>query len=1309
MFRNLLLISILFVFHIAQAQCPSSVGASFQNNTSFPLAGCDTKTGVFQNTSTIQLTDVASFEWDYGNDITAAGTEDSTALWASTSYTYTKNGGFNVKLTISSKSGCTDSFSISNAVANVVLEPEITSSRDFLENNKVCFNVNNLQNVPVSNFLWNFGNPPAGPQNTNRITLSPCFNFPLGPNLVTLRIQAGPCDVTVTDTVIIEGPAATIEVPSNRIDFAEKFQCGTSDSIHFTNSSLFYNNDSNADDDDSTILVKGKKRFVFNYIPPQGGSGMGQGDQTPVSPVNINRAMGSQVVRTWNFGDQYAPQCTTSTAKGLNIGVNCNYSEDEFPVHKYQSWDSVYYNSYFLTNHIFTETVYNEILNQCSIESIDTSDRVRHRSIYDATVPSKYNATLELIDTIKLLASSDNVLIDFRKPDASKMTKSGGVPCPFTGNPAFVQQFDLNTDGQSYFAVNFDTLFNPITQNTSWWAYNSGGVLAPPTPGSPIPFVLPYSIAGTAGDEFVKGYSPGEIGTKGFRTPEGSISMGVIVGNGPATSTQPATCLDTAYYTDILRIKPIDPSFEILSPTGSRKEICAGGDAYFKLNEEAQDDIKNLRLNFGYPGNGIGEGPGINFYFEDFNYLQPYTGPKSGRNDAGITYNGQDWLYNSVTRINVYGINGQNGLVIVQDTLETIVTAIIKDWKTELELDNTIGLDLFNNLWGYNNIPEKDLYKLLGNGTNGCLDTTGIGYFFTIKNLEYKANNGDDVIIRGSKRYRYTDATKTDSIEVAHVLHFRDSSLQGYDTLIVGTDTTFGVWKHSYTYKDSSDGQLKILNASGLMNPNVTITNLDYCDSRASKLLNVGYHNVASVDAPVYKGEAVTLLDNIRYWQYGDENFLTYPFADTNYWNDPSRVAAGLETFKVDWDISNGITDWTTGINRSLNNTYTQPGTYTITMASKDRLNCRDTFSFDIAVLERPSITVDFVDSVLNPWDCNAQVLLSDLSFVSDDNCSTAPCDSVIAWNWTFSNGESSSLQNPTIATINKEDQTIGVKLVATTANGLSDSVKRNITVFAGNKPSQPDFSYSVNDKTLSTEVISVDPQSNYAWEWGDGATSSGSSSGNTYINSGLYNVTLTQTDTASQCISDSTKSVNIGGCNALFGYQKDTASNFAILLLDSSTGSSLSYLWNWGDGNTSTGSSPSHDYTTSGLYLVTLTVSNTNCSSTFSDSLGMDTSGNLLKKDGFRVQVGTAGISKLNKIEAKVYPNPTNGNLTAEVASGQIQKIELYTLDGKEVNTTINKASSQKWLLQFSGASGRYILITTTTKGSSKQIVEMN
>jgi PKD repeat protein len=61
---------------------------------------------------------------------------------------------------------------------------------------------------------------------------------------------------------------------------------------------------------------------------------------------------------------------------------------------------------------------------------------------------------------------------------------------------------------------------------------------------------------------------------------------------------------------------------------------------------------------------------------------------------------------------------------------------------------------------------------------------------------------------------------------------------------------------------------------------------------------------------------------------------------------------------------------------------------------------------------------------------------------------------------------------------------------------------------------------------------------------------------------------------------------------------------NGSVAFSDSSTGTPLTYSWNFGDGNTSASASPNHTYAANGTYYVCLTVTNTSGDSTKCDSV---------------------------------------------------------------------------------------------------------
>lgn len=1292
---------------------------TFFTNTSGATVGCNGTLGSFINTSTITRSKIYSFEWHYGDGTIQKGTKDSLLLWNGTSHLYTTGGSYGVTLKTYASSGCEDEFTINAAIINVSLNPKITKNKDIFsfDENPISFGVNGLGTAePVNQFMWNFGEPSSGPNNFSSTTLTPTHTFGLGAKLVSLRIQAGPCDITTYDTIQIVGPHAQIEAVNNRISQAEKIQCGTADSIHFSNASLFYHNDNNPLDEDSVILVNGTSQFAFNYTPPSNGGSIGTGDQAALtSAAHIaNRTMGSQVQRIWNFGDEYAPQCTTSLAKGLNIGLNCNYSEDEFPVHKYQSWDSIYRNYYYSTNYTFKCTKYNETISTCYIENIDTANAAKHRELFDNQIAKEYTATLWLRDTVNNRESTDNISIDIRKPDASKMTLVSGTPCPFTssGTTGYQLEFDMNAGGKSYFAVNFDS----VSYGASGFTPYNQGILAPPKPGSPVPFLLPYNITGGLGDKFVKGYTPGEIGSSTVRTPKGSFTMGLIVGKGPLSANGgPPTCVDTAWYPDIFRIPTLDASFDIVAPSADKKYICAGESAAFEIDEPFQNDIATLRWNWGHQGNG--EGPDFDFYIEEFNYLQKYTGPSPTRNDKDVAYAGEDWLYNYIVRSTLTDVAGIS-------ILDTIVSAIVKDWKTEATYESPETYDALSQNLGCSEVPKEEQYKLWGDGTFGCIDTTGLSAAISTTLSEYRSYNGDTVYMVDNKRYRYTNATHTDSIEVAHVLHFRDSSLQGYDTLIDGTDTTLGVWKKEYTYQKVVDGDTLTLRAKGALSPSLSLTNTTGCEARGAELLNVGFIADFSIqENNLCEGLEVVVDDYIRYYQYGEEDPFTYPIKTLDNWNDPQRYTASppLETFHADWNASTIEFDSTRSL--PLRWTYNEQGEYEITIVAEDSTGCTDTTELYVSVSD---INLDF--SYTEDFS-NCETIIN----FTDNTTVSTPKDSILSWRWDFGDGTRRSiLQNP--QHIFTSSGFFEVTMIAYSLNGCIDSVKKVISI----PGPQPKFGFIRSlvfgedpaqicpgqpFKLINTSTGNPISSPTFQIIWGDKNSSNGGKIGDTishiYTEPGTYELHLIMEDNsfdASRCsrIFPDTSNSLLNKTKIIVIVNPKPSASISVGTSPTYEGHPTSFTAkldskytriNWFMGNGDIINLPNsqnkqiiYKYPQTGIYQVILAPE-------------FNQYPRCWARDTFELEVLDASLNSIVEpsIDLEIFPNPASDVIYIVSKEGEtVHNIELTDILGKSCTPTTSKFGS-KTTIDVSGlAAGNYILKVTISKGTTTKKIQI-
>jgi len=118
------------------------------------------------------------------------------------------------------------------------------------------------------------------------------------------------------------------------------------------------------------------------------------------------------------------------------------------------------------------------------------------------------------------------------------------------------------------------------------------------------------------------------------------------------------------------------------------------------------------------------------------------------------------------------------------------------------------------------------------------------------------------------------------------------------------------------------------------------------------------------------------------------------------------------------------------------------------------------------------------------------------------------------------------------------------------------------------------------------------------------------------------------------------------------------------VVFSDLSTGGVVSYLWDLGDGNTSTLSDPTHTYTTNGNYTVCLTVTTANgCTDSICSS----------------VQVSSVGINENSLSDITIYPNPTlNNQVTIANQNNEILSISISNVIGQHVwNGSISKTET--------------------------------
>lgn len=272
------------------------------------------------------------------------------------------------------------------------------------------------------------------------------------------------------------------------------------------------------------------------------------------------------------------------------------------------------------------------------------------------------------------------------------------------------------------------------------------------------------------------------------------------------------------------------------------------------------------------------------------------------------------------------------------------------------------------------------------------------------------------------------------------------------------------------------------------------------------------------------------------------------------------------------WDFGDGI-----GTSNLQNPTYTYPneGDYTISLTVTHETGCQD------IITDAVSYYIPEVAFSISP-DCEV-FTFSDLT--------TLVSGSITNWAWDFGDGLGTSiLQNPSYTYLNPGEYT--VSLTVTTSIGCQVSADSIISFY--NPTAGFTYDNICGDFEFQNESIVADGELTYFWDFDDGNTSTDENPVHSYINGGDYEVSLTVThesgctDTYMEMVSfyfpiaQFSNDVACVGIETCF-YDESIANSDSI----------STWIWNFGNGNSSSSQNPCIVYTSPGQYIVTLVVVN--------------------------------------------------------------------------------------------------------------------
>lgn len=256
---------------------------------------------------------------------------------------------------------------------------------------------------------------------------------------------------------------------------------------------------------------------------------------------------------------------------------------------------------------------------------------------------------------------------------------------------------------------------------------------------------------------------------------------------------------------------------------------------------------------------------------------------------------------------------------------------------------------------------------------------------------------------------------------------------------------------------------------------------------------------------------------------------------------DSSYTTDGTTLQQWQWNSSNGQAS--TQQNPSF--TYTNAGTDTVKLVVQNSRGCfSDTFKRVITINERPIAKPGILSGLCE----NKAFQFADSSTVSNG--------SITGWSWIFSNGNTSTAQNPAQGFAPGSGN---AQLIVTSSAGCqSDPANRPFVV-----KSKPLISFSFANgcikDTIRFSATTNTPINAWVWNYGDGAI--GSTQNTTYVYGipNTYPVTLTARDMEG-CFSDTLKrDIIIAGSNANAGVDVVAATGQPIQL---QAGGGILYQW---------------------------------------------------------------------------------------------------------------------------------------------------
>lgn len=432
----------------------------------------------------------------------------------------------------------------------------------------------------------------------------------------------------------------------------------------------------------------------------------------------------------------------------------------------------------------------------------------------------------------------------------------------------------------------------------------------------------------------------------------------------------------------------------------------------------------------------------------------------------------------------------------------------------------------------------------------------------------------------------------------------------------------------------------------------------NFGDGQTSNEFNPNYTfaqdgNYAVTLSAINACDTVTIIQNINLINTPTANFAVTSTEGCQPFTVTFENTSSANATSFTWILPGGTPSISTQKNPTI--VYNTSGKYAVTLLASNASGI-DTLRQDSFIIVNQTPTANFTSSVNDLTVTLSNTSLNGNSYV-----------------WNFGDSTTSTSFNPTHTYSKPDNYTI----ILTVTNGCgSATFTQNVSIGAA-----PQALFTVSRANgcaphlTNFSDASSGVYESRRWEFpgGNPATSNEANPRVVYSAIGQYDVRLIVTGNLGSDTTLRVAYINVvPSPTPAFTY----SINGSTVTFNNTSTDAQSYQWTFGDGQTSTQPNPIHNFTTGGVYTITLNASNAYCARSTSQTIA----------------IGLSGVEDLFESGIFINPNPTPNQLfiNAEVIKNRLQ-FRLYNLQGQLLQNGNFIGKTELDLSAF--ANGMYLL----------------